>query len=96
MLDSVMFCSVISKCSVLLSKCSVLFFNLGANCGIGFEAAKYLIEGGNEVVLACRNEQKAKEAIESIKRDNPRGKAVFLQVTVAIETIKGYVSTGEQ
>lgn len=69
-----------------------VFVVTGANCGIGFEAAKYLIEGGNEVVLACRNEQKAKEAIESIKRDNPRGKAVFLQLDITdVESIQKFV-----
>ena len=53
----------------------------GANSGIGLEAAKYLVEGGNHVIFGCRNEQKANEVIEKIKRDNPRGQATFLQVS---------------
>ena len=52
----------------------------GASSGLGYEVARYLCEGGNDVILACRNEEKAKRAIEKIKRQNPNALATFMQV----------------
>ncbi|KXN71268.1 hypothetical protein CONCODRAFT_17053, partial [Conidiobolus coronatus NRRL 28638] len=42
----------------------------GANSGIGYVTAEYLYKAGYYVILACRNEQKANEAIKSIKSNN--------------------------
>ncbi|XP_062613562.1 retinol dehydrogenase 13-like [Saccostrea cucullata] len=55
----------------------------GANSGIGFEAAKKLCEAGNDVILACRNEEKGKAAVEKILQENPNALATFLQLDVA-------------
>ena len=52
----------------------------GASSGLGYEVARYLCEGGNDVILACRNEEKTKAAIEKIKRQNPNALATFMQV----------------
>ena len=52
----------------------------GANSGIGYEVSRYLCEGGNDVILACRNEEKANAAITRIKKDNPNALATFMQV----------------
>ena len=52
----------------------------GASSGLGYEVARYLCEGGNDVILACRNEEKAKRAIEKIKCQNPNALATFMQV----------------
>jgi protochlorophyllide reductase len=41
----------------------------GANSGIGFQTAKGLAAHGAHVVLACRNEEKAKRAAEAIGHD---------------------------
>ena len=41
----------------------------GANSGIGFDAAAKLAASGNDVVLACRTEAKAREAIARIEAD---------------------------
>jgi NAD(P)-dependent dehydrogenase (short-subunit alcohol dehydrogenase family) len=41
----------------------------GANTGLGFEAAKVLAERGARVLLACRSEAKAIEAIDRIGAD---------------------------
>ena len=40
----------------------------GANTGLGFETAKVLAERGARVLLACRSEDKARTAIDSIRR----------------------------
>lgn len=52
----------------------------GASAGLGYETARYLCEGGNDVIFACRNEEKTKAAIEKIKRQNPNALATFMQV----------------
>ncbi|MCD7894301.1 MAG: SDR family NAD(P)-dependent oxidoreductase [Erysipelotrichaceae bacterium] len=43
----------------------------GANSGLGFETTKELARKGAKVVMACRNPQKAKKAMQKIKDDIP-------------------------
>ena len=43
----------------------------GSNCGIGFHAAAHLARSGAHVVLACRNETKAKAAQNRIREACP-------------------------
>ena len=52
----------------------------GANSGIGFEVAKYLAEGGNDVVLACRDPEKGQDAVRRINGILPNALATFMQV----------------
>lgn len=40
----------------------------GGNAGIGFEAAKQLVQQGHSVVLACRDEARAQAASESLRQ----------------------------
>jgi len=54
----------------------------GGNSGIGFEVAKYLAEGGNDVVLACRYEEKGTEAVTKIKQLYPNALVQFMQVNI--------------
>ncbi len=44
------------------------FLVTGANTGLGFEAAKVLADRGARVLLGCRSEVRAAEAIERIER----------------------------
>ncbi|KAJ8315148.1 hypothetical protein KUTeg_007298 [Tegillarca granosa] len=41
----------------------------GANTGIGYEVAKWIAMMGATVIIACRSEEKAKTAIEKMKKD---------------------------
>ncbi|XP_071511816.1 retinol dehydrogenase 12-like [Diadema antillarum] len=47
----------------------------GANTGIGYETAKSLAQVGARVILACRSETKALEAIERMKKEHVEEKA---------------------
>ncbi|CAM3797797.1 oxidoreductase [Mesobacillus thioparans] len=55
----------------------------GANSGIGFEAAKDLSAKGAIVVLAVRNEEKGKAAVERIMQNNPEGKIELMKLDLA-------------
>jgi NAD(P)-dependent dehydrogenase (short-subunit alcohol dehydrogenase family) len=50
----------------------------GANSGIGLAATKHLVSEGAHVVMACRSQAKADEAIKEIKEDFPNAKLSFL------------------
>ena len=43
----------------------------GANTGLGFETARWLVENGATVVLACRNLGKAEAAAEALRKEIP-------------------------
>lgn len=55
----------------------------GANSGIGLEAAKVLAEKGAQVLLACRNESKALQAMAEIRKTNPKASLHFLQLDLS-------------
>ncbi|MGB5810455.1 MAG: SDR family NAD(P)-dependent oxidoreductase, partial [Polyangiales bacterium] len=44
----------------------------GGNSGIGFEAARGLAKRDAQVILACRNAEKAAEAVARIESEAPR------------------------
>lgn len=46
----------------------------GANSGIGFDACRYFVYLGARVIMACRNQDKAKEARAKILKEIPSGK----------------------
>lgn len=49
----------------------------GANVGLGYEAAKHFVRlGAEKVILGCRSLEKAKQAAESIEREESRSGVV--------------------
>jgi NAD(P)-dependent dehydrogenase (short-subunit alcohol dehydrogenase family) len=55
----------------------------GANSGIGYEAARGLASAGAHVVLACRSEQGANDAIAKIHGEHPSAKLSFLPLDLS-------------
>lgn len=55
----------------------------GANSGIGFETARALAQHGAEVILACRSEAKAREAMQQIRADVPQASLQFLALDLS-------------
>ena len=53
-------------------------FITGANTGIGYEAARVLAGRGARVLLGCRSEEKAEEAIDRIRGEHPGADASFV------------------
>lgn len=55
----------------------------GANSGIGYEAARGLAGAGAHVVLACRSEASASDAIAKIRADHPGARTSFLPLDLS-------------
>lgn len=55
----------------------------GANSGIGFEASKEFARKGAQVILACRNMQKAEVALAELQSDVPSAQAEIKQLDLA-------------
>jgi len=55
----------------------------GANTGIGFETALDLYQKGAKVYLACRNEEKASNAIERMQAEGGAGELVYAHLDLA-------------
>ena len=52
----------------------------GANRGVGLKATEKYAAAGYEVIMACRDETRAQEAISIIKKANPDAKLTFMKV----------------
>lgn len=52
----------------------------GANSGIGFESARIFAGAGAHVVMACRNAEKANEAIKLIHKEIPKASVEFMSL----------------
>ncbi|MBY4636958.1 SDR family NAD(P)-dependent oxidoreductase [Sphingopyxis sp. XHP0097] len=59
------------------------FVVTGANAGLGFETAKILAARGGDVVLACRDESRARDAMARIAVDVPKASLSFLRLDLA-------------
>lgn len=55
----------------------------GANSGVGYEASRIFVQNGARVVMACRDEQKAKEAVHNIKQTVPYAKVEYMLLDLA-------------
>jgi NAD(P)-dependent dehydrogenase (short-subunit alcohol dehydrogenase family) len=55
----------------------------GANSGIGFEAAKEFARKGARTILACRNEERARDALDQIQAEVPQAAAEILLIDLA-------------
>ena len=55
----------------------------GANSGIGYEAARALAEKGAQVVMGCRNREKAEAAVAEIEAAEPAGSVEILEMDLA-------------
>ena len=64
----------------------------GANSGIGYETARALAGKGATVILACRNDNRGKTAVQTICQNQPDAKAIFLHLDLAnLASIKQFV-----
>ncbi len=55
----------------------------GANSGLGLEAATVLSQKGGSIIMAVRDLEKGKEAVEKIKTKNPNGKLDLMRLDLA-------------
>ena len=55
----------------------------GANTGIGFELSRVLAARGARVLLACRDENKARDAIDRIRHLTPNADLAFIPLDLA-------------
>ena len=66
----------------------------GANTGLGFHNAKDLATKGANVVLACRNEGRARSAMERISDDIPDAQLEFLELDLSsLDAVRAAVDT---
>ena len=59
------------------------FIVTGANTGIGFETARVLARQGGRVLLGCRSEERAADAIAKIRAESPQADVEFLPLDQA-------------
>jgi len=59
------------------------FFITGGNSGLGYEAALQLSKVGGEVIIGCRDEDKAKEAVTKIKKEVNGANISYMLIDVA-------------
>jgi NAD(P)-dependent dehydrogenase (short-subunit alcohol dehydrogenase family) len=70
-----------------------IYLITGGNSGIGLEAAKMLAEKNADIVIACRNPQKAEIAIQEIK---PLGSGKVESVTLDLSKLSSVRSAAEE
>ena len=77
----------------------ILFFSqvaiiTGANVGLGLGTAEWLAKRDATIIFACRNEKKAKKAMEQVKSKTSSAKLEFIHVDLQdLNTVDKFVST---
>ncbi|KAL2095372.1 hypothetical protein ACEWY4_010091 [Coilia grayii] len=72
----------------------VMISFVGGNTGIGKATATELARRGARVILACRNRQKAEEAMEDIKRETGSTYVVYMQLDLAsLQAVRTFAQT---
>lgn len=65
----------------------------GANSGLGFESTRLLANRGAEVIMACRNQVKAMDAFNAIRKQNPQANIILMPLDLADQrSIKDFVA----
>ena len=65
----------------------------GANTGLGFETTKALAKKGAEVIMACRNMDKAAKAKAQILQEIPRSKLTTMEIDLAsFESVRKFAA----
>ena len=71
-----------------------VFIVTGANSGIGYESSLALAEKGATVVMACRNADKAQQAMEKIKVAVPAANVEVLELDLAsLKSVREFADT---
>lgn len=70
-----------------------IFIVTGANTGLGYETARALAKRGATVVMACRNLEKANDAIKKIREETKDGELVAIELDLAsFDSIKKFAA----
>lgn len=65
----------------------------GANVGLGYETTKELLKRGATVIMACRSEQNARDAIAKIRRKISEGEVEFMELDLGdFDSIRNFSS----
>ena len=66
----------------------------GANCGLGYEAAKEFARKGARTILACRSTEKAQAALELVKQEIPEAQVESMQLDLAsLASVRDFAET---
>ena len=71
-----------------------VFFVTGANIGVGFETARILAQKNARVLLGCRSEDKAAEALNQIRTLKPEADVVW--VPLDLSSLRSIASSAER